>query len=77
MQTVEVEAWVIVDANGDSAVGADAQHARDRYTDDIGALEEGDGFRMVKVILRVPVPECQTIALDADIPVMAEAAGTV
>ncbi len=52
----EVEMTVLVDANGDYAIGRDADEARANYTDQIGNLEDTDGFRLVVVKLSVPCP---------------------
>jgi|HubBroStandDraft_6_1064221.scaffolds.fasta_scaffold251313_3 hypothetical protein len=56
MKTTECEVWILVDADGNHSVGTDAERARGDYTDQIGALEETEGFRMVKVTLTVPMP---------------------
>lgn len=55
-ETCQVEVWVVVDAEGQYAVGVDAETARRAYANEIGALEETEGFRLVKVGLTVPMP---------------------
>lgn len=50
------EVWVLVDANGDYVVGMDADSARSSYADNIGGLDECDGFRLVKMIVEIPKP---------------------
>jgi hypothetical protein len=66
----EVECFVLVDPNGDWAVGADADAARQSYADNIGALEECDGFRLVCVKLTVPLP--RVVELTGLVPVVEE-----
>ncbi len=63
MAVHECEVWVVVDAAGDYAVGISAEAAREKYEEDIGALNEADGFRLVKVALHVPV-SVQEVCLD-------------
>ena len=52
----ECEAWVCVDAEGQYAVGTDADSAREAYETDVGELQGTDGFRLVKVTVKVPLP---------------------
>jgi hypothetical protein len=77
MGYVEAEVWVLVDAAGDAAVGSSVEAARDKYEEDVQELSQSDGFRMVKVLLKVPVPDCQVIPLSASAPPLAEASATV
>ena len=52
---LEVEVWVVVDANGDYAVAKDAESANTAFDEDIGRGEACT--RMVKITLTVPVPK--------------------
>ncbi len=56
MQTVEVEMWCAVDSNGDYGLGKDQDAARANYNDDVGDIAECDGFRLVKITVKVPLP---------------------
>lgn len=51
-----VEVWVLVDAEGNHAAGTSAEAAREAYEQDVQALVDCDGFRLVKVTLQVPLP---------------------
>jgi len=59
------ELFVLVDAAGDYAVGKDEASAREAYENDIGALSDADGFRLVKVTVNVPLPEVVELTGDA------------
>jgi hypothetical protein len=52
----ELELWVCVDANGDYGLGKDAESAKEQYENDVGMLCDGDGFRLYKLKLQVPLP---------------------
>ena len=65
--TTQVEVWCCVDADGGYAVGADEQAAKDKYEEDVGALNEAGGFRMVKVTVTVPLPELIELEVEAPI----------
>ncbi len=69
----DCECWICVDANGDYAVGVGAEEARAAYENDIGPLNEADGFRLVKVNVTVPTPAVLSLAGTAP----EEAAGTL
>jgi hypothetical protein len=77
MSTTTLEVWTCVDANGDYAVGTTEEAAREKYEEDIGALNEASGFRLVKVNLTVPLPEVIELEVEADEPEEAEAAAAV
>ncbi len=49
----ELEVWIVVDADGDYAVGTDEDTAVERFAEDVG----GDRpTRRIKVALKVPLP---------------------
>jgi hypothetical protein len=54
METVQVEVWVIVDADGDYAVGSSMDDAGEAFDDNIGGHSPR---RAVKVTLTVPKPK--------------------
>ncbi len=56
MQTVDVEMWACIDSDGQYGVGHDADNARGNYADNIGALEDSEGFRLVRVTVKAPLP---------------------
>ena len=72
---IEVEVFVLVDAAGDYAVGNSPEAAREKYGEDVGPLEDTDGFRLVKVLLNVPLPE--VVELAGDVPPQGSASLTV
>ncbi|MFO0823028.1 MAG: hypothetical protein U0792_07895 [Gemmataceae bacterium] len=52
----EVEVWVVVDEDGDYAVGKDSEAASEAFEADIGSSAER-GLRRVKVTVKVPLPK--------------------
>jgi hypothetical protein len=54
--TVTVTVFVLVDPRGDYTCGTDADQARARYAEDVGPLEDGDGFQLVEVTITLPLP---------------------
>lgn len=56
-KTIEVEMWCCVDSCGDYGIGHDADAAREQYEEGVQDLSSADGFRLVKVRVRVPLPE--------------------
>jgi hypothetical protein len=54
MATATVELWVVVDENGDYAIGATQDEAHERYSEDIGAA---CATRVLNVKLAVPHPK--------------------
>ena len=62
---LDVEVWVKVDADGDYAVGADADTCGEAFDSDVG----GNGpSRMVRVVLHIPAP--QAVEIEATVPDM-------
>ncbi len=59
------EVWICVDTAGDYGAGKDIDAARQSYTDDIGAIDEAEGFRFVKVTVTVPLPVVVELTGDA------------
>lgn len=57
MTKTTVELWACIDSNGDYAVGYSEETAREKYEEDVGALSECSGFRLVKICVAVPLPE--------------------
>ena len=53
----DLEIYVVVDGNGDFAVGITIENAKQVYADDFGPLEDAEGFRVVKLTVAVPLPE--------------------
>jgi hypothetical protein len=71
-----VEVWVICDSDGDTATGGTPDEARESYEENVGPLNEQDGFRMVKVLIRVPLPETCIVEVEAQAPVLEAATAT-
>ena len=63
--TATVDLWACVDSNGDYAVGSSDEAAREKYEEDVGALNEVAGFRLVKVAVTVPLPEVIELEVEA------------
>lgn len=59
------EVFLVIDQAGDYAVGNSAEAAREKYEEDIGALNAAEGFRIVKLLVRVPLPEVVELAGEA------------
>ena len=51
------EVWICVDAAGDYAVGKEESEACDAYEQTIGELVNCGGYRLVKLIVNVPLPD--------------------
>lgn len=64
VKTVQVEVWVVVDAQGAYGVGPDEQAACDQFSED-NSFDDGP-TRRVRVVLTIPVPT--TIEVSAVIP---------
>jgi hypothetical protein len=58
---MQIEVTVVVDANGEYGVGRDADTARQNYADDVGGLDECDGFRVLVLAVDVAPPEVVTL----------------
>lgn len=52
----EIEVWVVVDENGDYAVGKDRESAGEAFESDIG-VDNDTSMRRVKITVKVPLPE--------------------
>jgi hypothetical protein len=72
-----VEVWLIVDQDGDTAQGNSLDAAKEDYAENIGALDDQDGFRAVKVLVRVPLPEVSVVEVTAEAPALGAATATV
>jgi hypothetical protein len=59
--TVPVDIFACVDNHGDYGVGIDVDAAREDYEARVGDLSECEGFRIIKVIVVVPLPEMPTL----------------
>ena len=66
------EVFLVIDQAGDYAVGNSPEAAREKYAEDIGELSEAEGFRMVKLAVRVPLPELVELAVE--VPAVGNAA---
>lgn len=50
----DVEVWVVVDADGDYAVGKDEDEATSAFEENVGG---SGGRRCVRITVRVPLPK--------------------
>lgn len=64
-ETITAEVVVLVDSCGDYALGKDEADAREAYENQIQALSECDGFRLIKVRVRVPLPAITELEVEA------------
>ncbi len=48
--------WMVIDADGNHAVGTSPEAAREAYEQDVGVLADCDGFRMVSVVVSASLP---------------------
>lgn len=60
-KTVQCDFVMIVDAQGDFAVGRTFDAAKEAYEADIGSLDDSNGFRSIGLGLTVPVPDEITV----------------
>lgn len=61
-KTKVIELYAVVDNNGYYGFGLESDDAITNYEENIGELKEVDGFRMVKVLVTVPLPEVVTLS---------------
>ena len=73
MATCEI--WICVDTAGDYGQGKDADAAKESYEQDIQPLSSCGGFRLLKVLIQVPLPVEQDP--DAEVTIDAWPAGAV
>ena len=66
MPQVSAEVWLCIDNDGCYEVGCDADEARSRYEENVGALADADGFRLVRLGVTIPAPE--PISVEVDVP---------
>lgn len=52
----DVEVWVVIDQDGNYAVGANEDQAREHYEEDIGAIGDATAFQAYQLNLSVPTP---------------------
>lgn len=69
MKTKTLEVWVVVDADGDYAVGTDEETACDAFDSEVGG---NHGRRVVKMSVTVPLPA--VIELTGEVPAEPEPA---
>jgi len=66
MHVEKIPVCICVDSDGCYAVGKDESQAREAYENDVGALNECGGFRLVCMTVAVPLPE--TVELEGTAP---------
>jgi hypothetical protein len=59
---IEVEVWVKVNESGEYDVGHDADTACERFTEN--EFNEGESARLVKLVVKVPVPRPLTVKVE-------------
>lgn len=55
-QYATVEVWVMVDAAGDYVAHSDADSLAEVWEERIGDVKDAEGFRRVKLTVKVPLP---------------------
>ncbi len=68
----EVVVWVMVDSDGNAVAIEDGGDLLDRYEEQVQDVKNAEGWRQVKVTVRVPLPT--VIELEAEAAVEEEAA---
>ena len=53
---VQIEVFVCINQDGEYEVGTTAEQVRERFEENIGALADQDGMRIVRCWLKVPLP---------------------
>ncbi len=57
-KTRECEIHLMIDAQGDySAVAGDGSDLAERYTSEIGSVDDSNGYRIYRLLLNVPIPD--------------------
>lgn len=62
----DCEIFLLVDSCGDYAVGNSIEAAREKYEEGIQALTDAEGFRIVKLLVKVPLPE--VVEMTGEVP---------
>lgn len=63
---VEIEVYIVVDAEGNSAIGETKEQAIERYEEEVGSLNECDGFRIVRGGFKVPRPDVMEVEVQVE-----------
>lgn len=71
-QAIKAEIYFVVDANGGYGYGIDIDGAKDKYKEDVGELEESEGFRVVCVEVEIAPPELTQLQARATAPKLPE-----
>jgi hypothetical protein len=66
MAMTVIEVCVLVDSDGNCAVGLGSDEVHEAYANAVGELSAVDGHRMLYLTLNVPLPEC--VALEGTVP---------
>lgn len=62
----DCEVWIVVNSNGECAVGTDDDNAQAAYENDIGGSVGADDIRRVKVTIRVKIPVVAELGLEVE-----------
>lgn len=60
---IEAEVWVIVDGDEQAIASEDLDHAHERYAEIVGE-ESTTPRRLIRVAIKVPVPEVVQVAIE-------------
>lgn len=61
-KTKTIEMHAAIDDDGDYGVGIDADDAAKSYEENGGSISGVCGFRMVKILVTIPLPEIVTLS---------------
>jgi hypothetical protein len=59
---ITAEVWVLVDAAGDYVASDDADLLKELYEEKVQELGNADGFRRVKLTVKIPLPQVIELA---------------
>ena len=60
-KTKTIEMYAVVDSDGDYEIGISEEDAIENYEGNVSSLKDVDGFRMIKIIVTVHLPEVVTV----------------
>ena len=66
MAKTNLEVWVLVDAQGDYAVGPCQPSSTEAYEQNVGSLADANGYRLYQLNLTVTLPE--VVEVSAELP---------
>ncbi len=65
VEYTEVCVWVMVDSDGNAVAVEDGGDLNGRYEEQVQPVADSEGFRLVKVTVKVPLPKVIKLAAEA------------